>query len=95
MGKKKQEEIESPSAFEDIDESSMTQLYCGDSIHNVVSPHLQVPATGPYGEINTFSHGKPQNQAQSTMSTSAFGDQDSENLVSKFKEINISPTSAH
>ena len=63
-------------------------MNCGDSL-NETSPHLQVPFE-EYADINTFSGGIP---GQSTMSASAFGDQDSEKLVSKFKEINISPTS--
>ena len=63
-------------------------MNCGDSIHET-SPHLQVP-NETYVDLNTFSGGMV---GISTMSASAFGDQDSEKLVSKFKEINISPTS--
>jgi hypothetical protein len=74
-----------PSKFE---ESSNTQMNCGDSMQET-SPHLHVPNEA-MGDLNTYSGGM---QGHSTMSASAFGDQDSEKLVSKFKEINISPTS--
>lgn len=82
--KSQQPEICSPSQFE---ETSTTQFNCGDSMHEP-SPHLKVPDE-PYGELNTFSVGN----AHSTASASAFGDQDSENLVTKFKQIQISPES--